>query len=79
MQDPPWPTFNVLDPDERYFGNSGMVYYSRSRGQWYVIATEWLRWRRERQGVRYPFDEKFVQGSMRDGDPIGFMFHLRSS
>lgn len=67
-----WPDFDILSPEHRYFGHSGLVYYSRSRGQWYAISTEWLRDAREREGVRYPYEEKFLEGSIQDGDPIGY-------
>ena len=67
-----WPDFDILSPEHRYFGHSGLIYYSRSRGQWYAISTEWLRDAREREGVRYPYEEKFGEGSITDGDPIGY-------
>ena len=67
-----WPDFDILSPEHRYFGHSGLVFYSRSRGQWYAISTEWLRDAREREGVRYPYEETFVEGPIQDGDPIGY-------
>jgi len=67
-----WPCFDILAPEHCYFGHSGMIYFSRGRGQWSAIPTEWMRRGRENTGTYYPYEEKFVEGSMRDGDPIGF-------
>jgi len=65
-----WPAFDILSPEHRYFGHSGIVYYSG--GRWHAISTEWLRDARERTGVYYPYEEKFVQGPIRSGYPIAF-------
>lgn len=65
-----WPSFDILNPDQTYFGHSGLVYWAQ--GRWNAISTEWLRDSRERQGVRYPFEEKFIEGQIRDGDPIAY-------
>ncbi len=71
-----WPAFDVLDPQYRYFGNSGFVY--RSGGKWHAVSTEWLRDennannRSERTGTYYPYEEKFVSGSHTKGTPVAF-------
>ena len=65
-----WPGFDILRPEHRYFGHSGIVYFSG--GRWHAISTEWLRIGREHTGTYYPFEEKFVEGHPRAGYPIGF-------
>jgi len=67
-----WPCFDILDPQHCYFGHSGIIYFSRGRGQWYALSTEWMRRGRENTGTYYPYEEKFTEGSIRNGDPIGF-------
>lgn len=65
-----WPAFDLLAPEHRYFGHSGIVYWVN--GRWNAISTEWLRVAREKEGVYYPYEEKFVEGDITDGDPIAF-------
>ncbi len=63
-----WPDFDILEPEHRYFGHSGIVY--RSGARWHGIATEWLRDAKEREGTWYPYAVKFVEGPPDEGQPI---------
>ncbi len=66
-----WPAFDIHpDTGEAVFGHSGMVY--RSGGQWYAIATEWLRDALERYGSWHPYEDKFIMGPPDAGVPIAF-------